>query len=336
MVRPVASRSRWLSSVYYAFFSSGFHREHNSFLSGTIEYEKALRTPSVGFALLRRNTHRLEKGLLMRPRRNIFAKDYIEETVDCYAKVVHGIEPQSEQCVCEELYWVHDVLKEFFAATVRDKVLDKARAVFASTRPLPIRQTQLVPYHRNLKDRPDISIDSFHELSRLRRSVRWFLEKPVERELIDRAVEIAAQAPSACNRQPFQFRIFDDPALVKKVVKMPMGTAGYADNIPVMLVIIGQQRNYFSERDRHLIYIDSSLAAMSMIFALEIQGLSTCCINWPDIESRENAIAELLGLAPDERPVMCMAIGYPDPEGMVAYSQKKPLAQLRTYNFENQ
>ncbi|MEZ6146238.1 MAG: hypothetical protein R3B91_12665 [Planctomycetaceae bacterium] len=62
--------------------------------------------------------------------------------------------------------------------------------------------------------------------------------------------------------------------------------------------------------------------------------MSSCCINWPDIESREAAFGEFLGLSRDERPVMCLAVGYPDPNGLVAYSQKKPLDQLRRYNFE--
>jgi len=99
-------------------------------------------------------------------------------------------------------------------------------------------------------------------------------------------------------------------------------------------VVVGQLRNYFSERDRHLIYIDASLAAMAFAYALETQGLSTCMINWPDMEDREQRLAALLNLEPDERPVMCMALGYPDPEGLVAYSQKKPLGQLRRYNLE--
>ncbi len=91
-------------------------------------------------------------------------------------------------------------------------------------------------------------------------------------------------------------------------------------------------RNYFDERDRHLIYIDSSLAAMSLVFAAEVQGLSTCCINWPDVEDKEQWMAELLKLDQDERPIMCMALGYPDPDGLVAFSQKKTVEQLRQYN----
>jgi nitroreductase len=85
-------------------------------------------------------------------------------------------------------------------------------------------------------------------------------------------------------------------------------------------------------RDRHVIYIDTALAAMAFQFALETLGLASCCINWPDIERLEIAMGKLLNLRPDERVTMCMSIGYPDPEGKVPFSQKKSLDQLRSYN----
>ena len=35
---------------------------------------------------------------------------------------------------------------------------------------------------------------------------------------------------------------------------------------------------------------------------------------------------------PFERPIMCLAIGYPDMREKVPYSQKLPLDELRSYN----
>jgi nitroreductase len=160
------------------------------------------------------------------------------------------------------------------------------------------------------------------------------LQEPVDRRLIDRALEIAAQSPSACNRQPFEFRIFDEQEIVKKIVEFPGGLAGYSHNVPVVVVVVGQQRHYFHERDRHLIYIDSSLAIMSFLYGLEVQGLSSCCVNWAHDGPREKEFAEFLHLKPDERPVMLIALGHPDPEGLVPRSAKKPLTVLRRYNFE--
>lgn len=265
----------------------------------------------------------------MRPRRSVFATEYIGETVECYKQCVERLGAIAPG---DELLWARDVLQEFFQVTDAVPVLQSAENLFSAVRPLPQSHAKYVPYCRRENDVPEITIDDVGRLAKYRRSVRWFLDKPVDRTLIDKAIEIAAQSPSACNRQPFEFRIFDQKELVQNVARIPMGTAGYVESIPVFIVIVGQQRNFFAERDRHLIYIDGSLAAMSFVFAAEVQGLSTCCINWPDIEEKEREMAEAIGLEPDERPVMCLAVGYPDPTGMVAYSQKKSLSQIRFYN----
>ncbi len=176
---------------------------------------------------------------------------------------------------------------------------------------------------------------SYEELLQLalhRRSVRWFDGRPVPRDVIDRAVVVAGLSPSACNRQPFRFAIFDDPELCQKVGAIPKGTPGWVHNIPCFIVIVGTLSAFDREKDRHIPYIDGSLAAMSLCFALETQGVSSCCVNWPDLADTEARMAKTLGLRPYERPIMCLAIGYPDGAEKVPYSQKLPLDQLRSYN----
>ncbi len=43
-------------------------------------------------------------------------------------------------------------------------------------------------------------------------------------------------------------------------------------------------------------------------------------------------MAQLLGLDGDEQVVMLTAIGYPDPDGMIPYSEKKAVESVRSYN----
>ncbi len=329
----VAVKSRFLSSWYYATWSRAFSREHQRVLAGRLRYAKNLHDPHQSSALLRRNIHGLEKGLLMRPRRDEFATDYICDTVACYAKLVNKSADEKNH---DELHWANDVLAEYFQVVKSHPNVDRARTQFESLgKPRDsVNCEQRIPYRRNLASRPSVSYQQLLDLARRRRSVRWFLETPIDRKLIDQAIEVATLSPSACNRQPFQFRILDDRELACRVAGISMGTAGYHENIPVLIAIVGQLGCYFSERDRHLIYIDGSLAAMSLVYALETLELGTCCINWPDMEDMERQIAAELRLADDERVVMLMAVGYPDPTGMVAFSQKKPLEQIRRYNLE--
>jgi nitroreductase len=72
---------------------------------------------------------------------------------------------------------------------------------------------------------------------------------------------------------------------------------------------------------------------MSLVLALESLGLSSCCVNWPDIAVREKRMADLLGLKPYERPIMSVAVGYPDPDGLVPFSNKRCVREMVRYNF---
>ncbi|TIP68896.1 MAG: nitroreductase-like protein, partial [Mesorhizobium sp.] len=80
---------------------------------------------------------------------------------------------------------------------------------------------------------------------------------------------------------------------------------------------------YVHERDRHLVYIDSSLASAQLMLAFQTLGLSTCAINWPDVDEREKALQAAVGLKTHERVIMFIAVGYADRDGQIPYSQKK-------------
>ncbi len=236
----------------------------------------------------------------------------------------------------DQYKWFHDVLNNYFTLSGKHPVIDKQAKKFNNA----INKESIngnigcksIPYYRSDSDKPNISYNDFYRLTKYRRSVRWFLNKKVPHELVDKAILAANQSPSACNRQPFEDPIIDDPELLKTIVGLPMGVKGYSDGIPMLIVAVGNLDAYFYEGDRHIIYIDASLVNMSLMFALETLGLSSCSINWPDIEHLEQKMESFLNLKKHQRPIMCLAVGYPDPEGKVAYSEKRSLDQLRKYN----
>ena len=56
----------------------------------------------------------------------------------------------------------------------------------------------------------------FHKLISLRQSDRKYINKPVDREIINRCIEAARLAPSASNSQPWTFIVVDDEAFVTR------------------------------------------------------------------------------------------------------------------------
>jgi nitroreductase len=335
---PVMRKHPKLADLYYFLFSSDFSREHQKVLNGKYLHLKAFSDGKPNAFHLRRQIHRLEKGLAMKNRRDVFALDYITNAVSNY-KTLSENNDAGVNVDNGLLLWASSVLQHYFnVCDKNNSVIALAWQAFSSVRhriSFEKEPTSFIPYKRSKGTRSDVTYDQFLKLTQQRRSVRSYLDKPVPRELVEQAAIAAAYSPSACNRQPFEFRIFDNEALKNKVGALPQGIKANYKNIPMMVVVTGRLSAYMSERDRHVIYIDGGLASMSFMLALETLGLSSVPINWPDIEFLENKMEKLLGLAPDERPMMLIGIGYADPEGGIPYSQKKSPAQLIRYNKVN-
>lgn len=322
--------SRILTHLYFALGFLTFNREQSAVLRGRRNYYRNKKRDRTSRVELRRNIHRLEKGIIMMPRRDIFARDYITETVEFYSEAVQQCKASPGTMETSEMDWAHNVLDEYFrVSTGSHPAVDGARARFASLGYTPATR-ESVPYVK--KQLSNVEYDDLYALAMQRRSVRWFDQSAVPRELIDKALLVARQAPTACNRLPYEFKVFDDPEKVRTVAGLPFGSAGYSHNIPTIVVVVGKLESYFSPRDRHAIYVDSSLAAMSFMLALETLGLSSSVINWPDFEPLEAKMQKVLKLDVSDRVVMLIAVGFAHEEGLVPFSQKKELDTFRSYN----
>jgi len=310
---------------HYRFVRNVFSRETSAVFHGIREHHRKTQAGSEIFEL-RRRIHMIEKGLTMRPRRDKFATGYILELLERLDRSLRlGVLGD------ETIAWARDVLDGYMEATATSTsdIIARARTAYAQ---IPLESA--IPYcGPALPVAPPIDFDPgrLEALAQHRRSVRWYQDRPVDRAVVDRAVEIALQSPTACNRVPYQVRIFDNPADARRVAQIAGGTTGYVQNLQSVAVIVGDLSAYQDERDRHLIYIDGSLAAMGFVYALEASGVSSCCINWPDMKAPERAMRELISLEPYERVVMLVAFGYGDPDGLAPASPKLSLEQVRSY-----
>lgn len=331
-ILKLVARSSKLSKIYALLFSSHFDREINAVLNGHIQFLENKAGLEATNYHLRRCIHRLEKGLSMPAMKSVFGVDYIEEAVESFCRSVSSSAGADEV----ELMWAKDVLEKYFSICKGPEVIERSRLryesvlgceIFAKTQVPP-----LVPYPGNRRVGSPVSYEAMLDLVRWRRSVRWYEKRPVPRELVDKAITVAAYSPSACNRQPFEFRVIDDKELLVATRELPIGVKGFSEGFPMMVAVVGRLRAYPESRDRHVIYVDGGLAAMTFMYALESVGLSSCPINWPDVEERERAAEKVLSLKKDERIVMWMSVGYADEAGFIPYSAKLSLDSIRRFN----
>lgn len=326
-IRKFCTRSSFLSSLYYTLFDSSFRREQQSVLAGLVQYSE--KSDFSQKSLLRRNLHRIEKGLTAEDKKAVFAEAYIEETVLAFAnEVLLSTDLPS-------LKWAFDVLNRYFEEVQKTgsilEAWNRFRAIDISSLNFDANNNYVPQRFISPQDHM-VSYDDFRVLCKNRHSIRSYQNRAIPKNAIESAIETSLNSPSACNRQPFEFRIIDEPELLKEVANLPIGARTFAQGIPVMIFLVGNLSAYGLERDRHLIYVDGGLITMSFILALETLGLSSCVIGWPDIESKERELEKILSLEKHQRCILCMSVGYPNREIEVPYSQKKCMDEIVTYN----
>ncbi|MCD8031743.1 MAG: nitroreductase family protein [Bacteroides sp.] len=175
---------------------------------------------------------------------------------------------------------------------------------------------------------------TFLELALSRQSDRSFdPDRRVESEKLERILEAARMAPSACNAQPWKFVVVTDPELVRKVGRATagLGMNKFAREVPVHILVVEESANITSllggkVKDKHFPLIDLGIAASHLSLAAEDEGLGSCILGWFD----EKEIKELTGIPSSRRLLLDVVIGYPlkDKRRKI----RKPKEKVISYN----
>ena len=131
----------------------------------------------------------------------------------------------------------------------------------------------------------------FLNLVKKRQSTRRYLDKPVERDKIERCIEAARLAPSSTNTQPWKFIVVDNPELREKVANKTFNQIvsfnRFSLQAPVLIVITSNRMNFSNKitqtlKNRELTPIDIGIAAEHICLQAAEEGLGTCFMGWFD------------------------------------------------------
>jgi len=156
---------------------------------------------------------------------------------------------------------------------------------------------------------------NFLDLISKRQSCRKYHDRPVEREAIERCLEAARLAPSACNSQPWRFIVVQDPALRKKTAEAAFSGVfrmnSFAINAPVLVLMIRERSRYAAQmggqvRGVQYNLIDLGIAGEHFILQAAEEGLGTCWIGW----FNERAVKKVLGLPWHVKVDLMISLGY--------------------------
>ena len=156
---------------------------------------------------------------------------------------------------------------------------------------------------------------SFIDLVRHRTSCRSYKPGPVPREKLERMIEAARLAPSACNKQPWRFAVVNDEAVRKQLITeallagIPMKWALNAGAI----IALGMEKSPVTHKIAPKIsginypLLDLGIAGEHLVLQAEELGLGTCWIGW----IKPNEVRRIVGWPRSIEPASLITVGWP-------------------------
>lgn len=195
----------------------------------------------------------------------------------------------------------------------------------------------------------------FREHMLRRRTVRYFSERAVSREIIEDCLITAGSAPSGANLQPWHFVVVSDPVIKSKIragaekeeqefyhgrapqewldALAPLGTdehKPFLETAPYLIAIFAQSYGLLPDgRKVKSYYVQESvgIATGMLITALHHAGL----VSLTHTPSPMGFLNEILGRPAHEKPFLLLVVGYPAEGAVVPDITKKPLSEIATF-----
>ena len=144
----------------------------------------------------------------------------------------------------------------------------------------------------------------FFDVVENRRSIRKYLEKEVEKEKLQKILEVARLSPSAKNLQPYQIFVVATKDLKSKIYS----ACNQEWKAPIMIAVVCNPKQAWVRDDGEEYWKTDAAVAMHQIsLAAWAEGLGTCWI----AAFKENQVKEILGVPSDSRVAFLSPLGYP-------------------------
>ena len=166
-------------------------------------------------------------------------------------------------------------------------------------------------------------MDFFETIER-RYSVRGYKPDPVPDELLERVLESARLAPTACNRQPFRIVVLHTRGREDELARIY--GRGWFTQAPLVLAVVALTGEAWrNQAGKSYADVDATIVMDHLILAATALGLGTCWVAAFDAQ----AAREILALPEGAEPVAFTPLGYA--EKAPAGTGRRLLSELVTY-----
>lgn len=144
-----------------------------------------------------------------------------------------------------------------------------------------------------------------------RRSIRKFKDLAVEADKIDKLIEAADAAPSACNKRPLEFYVVTNE---EKLDELSHAGRFTRFKSPLMIVVVGNLSRALPLGLADYWIHDAGAATENILIRAVELGLGSC---WCGVHPQKRVmdkVSAALGLTEKQIPFAMIKIGYPDEE----------------------
>lgn len=174
----------------------------------------------------------------------------------------------------------------------------------------------------------------FLELCRARFSCRNYTGESVPREKLERCIEAARLAPSACNSQPWSFVVVDSPdrlADIAKCTQVMDGVNAFTNKAGAFIAVVEEHASLFPAigkliESQYFARNDLGAAALAICLEAADQGLGTCIMGIFDRPS----LCRLLDIPEEKRISVVIAVGIPA-DNRTHEKRRRPIGEIVRY-----
>lgn len=143
-----------------------------------------------------------------------------------------------------------------------------------------------------------------------RSSVRQYSEQAVSEATIDTILRAGMAAPTAVNKQPWEFIVINEPAAKDSLVSV-LKYGKPIENAPVSIIVCGNMNEALEGDARDYWIQDCSAATENILLAAHAVGLGAVWCGVYPIMERVEGIRSALNIPSYLVPLNVIAIGYP-------------------------
>jgi nitroreductase len=140
-----------------------------------------------------------------------------------------------------------------------------------------------------------------------RRSIRRYSEKKVDNDTVNKILRAAMFAPSAVNKQPWHFIVFENAEIKNAIMEIHRSSDMLAEAKKAIAVCYDTTLQH----DEGYGVIDCATATQNILLAAHSLGLGACWIGICPRQNRIEALQKIFHLPGNIVPFAVVSLGYP-------------------------